>query len=99
MARTAGSWLVWAICNIAATDASGQRRVAGRNVSIKATIGELVHSLVARLGLVREDAHGHPLTYRARLEREGRSLNAGEVIGESLRPDDRIQLLPHIQAG
>lgn len=84
---------------LTATDVSGQRRVQVRNVTGKATIGELVRSLVAKLGLVREDAEGRPLTYRARLDREGRSLNGSEVIGEVLKPDDKVSLYPHIQAG
>ena len=84
---------------LTASDVSGQRRVQVRNVAGRATIGELVRSLVARLGLVGEDAEGRPLTYRARLEREGRSLHGSEVIGEALKPNDRISLYPHIQAG
>jgi hypothetical protein len=84
---------------LTATDLSGQRRVRLRNVAGRATVGELVGSLVARLGLVREDAQGRPLTYRARLEREGRGLHGSETVGESLKPNDRISLYPHIQAG
>ncbi len=82
-----------------ASDVSGQRHVHVRNVAGKATIGELVRSLVAKLGLGSEDAGGRPLTYRARLEREQRSLHGSEVIGEVLKPKDKISLYPHIQAG
>lgn len=84
---------------LTASDVSGQRRVQLRHVSAKATVGELVRSLVARLGLVHEDATGRPLTYRARLDREERSLHGSETIGEALRPNDKISLYPHIQAG
>jgi hypothetical protein len=84
---------------LSASDVSGQRRVSLRNVAGRATVGELVKSLVARLGLVREDAEGRPLTYRARLEREGRSLAGSELVGEALQPKDRISIYPHIQAG
>ena len=84
---------------LAASDVSGQRRVKVRNVATRATVGELVRSLVAKLGLIREDAAGRPLTYRARLEREGRSLNGGELVGDALQPNDRIALYPYIQAG
>jgi hypothetical protein len=68
-------------------------------VAAKATVGELVRSLVARLGLVHEDGTGRPVTYRARLEREGRSLSGGEIVGDALKPNDRISLYPYIQAG
>jgi hypothetical protein len=84
---------------LTASDVSGQRRVQVRNVAGKATVAELVRSLVARLGLIREDAAGRPLTYRARLERQGRTLNGSELIGEALKPQDKISLYPHIQAG
>jgi hypothetical protein len=42
---------------------------------------------------------GRPLTYHARLEREGRHLHATEVVGEALQESDRIMLQPTIEAG
>lgn len=84
---------------LTASDVSGQRRVKVRNIATQATVGGVVRSLVAKLGLIREDAAGRPLTYRARLDRESRSLNGGELVGDALKPNDRISLYPYIQAG
>ena len=49
--------------------------------------------------LPEADAHGQPLTYHARLEREGRHLHGSEIIGEALQSDDRLVLQPNIDAG
>jgi len=84
---------------LTATDATGQQRVHLRNVAVKATIGELARSLISRLGLMPADADGKPLTWRVRLDREGRSLHGSELIGEALKPKDRISLYPFVAAG
>jgi hypothetical protein len=81
------------------SDVSGQRTVRASSVPRGATVGELVHGLLAKMRLPRNDVSGRPLTYRARLEREGRHLNGSERVGEALRDDDRIVLQPNIDAG
>jgi hypothetical protein len=45
------------------------------------------------------NAAGRPVTYHARLDREGRHLHATETVGEALQPNDRIVLQPNIDAG
>jgi hypothetical protein len=39
------------------------------------------------------------LSYQARLEREGRHLNAAERIGDALERGDKLTLQPNIDAG
>ena len=82
-----------------ASDVSGQRTVKVSAVSPYTTIGELMNGLLARMGLARSDVDGRPLTYRARLEREGRHLSGAEMVGDALRNDDMITLQPDINAG
>ncbi len=65
----------------------------------EATVGEWVDGLVSKLGLRRKDRDGNPYVYRPRLEREGRHLNAGEIVGEVLREDDHVVLHPNVNAG
>jgi len=87
--------------DLLASDVTGQTVV---NVGIEArdremSVGELLDSLVPRMKLPRLGNGGRPLTYHARLEREGRHLHATEVVGEALLPKDRIMIQPTIEAG
>lgn len=83
---------------VRASDLTGQR---SRHVRVPrdATIGEWVEGLVGSLGLKPKDADGHPYAYRPRLDREGRHLNASEVVGDVLREDDHVVLHPTVMAG
>jgi hypothetical protein len=81
------------------SDVSGQKRVKASGVPRNATVRELVQGLIARLGLTHKDVNGHPLTFQARLAREGRHLHGHETVGDTLREDDEIVLTPNIQAG
>ena len=81
------------------SDVSGQKVFSVSNAPAANTVGELVHEMIGRMNLPRNDASGAPLTYQARSEREGRHLNASEVIGDSVRPHDRLTLQPNIDAG
>lgn len=81
------------------SDVSGQKRMRMDAYEPDATVGELVERLLTELQLTREDTGGRLLTYRARLEREGRHLNAAERVGDALQPGDRIVLQPNIDAG
>ena len=81
------------------SDVSGQRLHRVRGIPGDSTVGELVQGLLARMHLPRNDAGGRPLTYHARLEREGRHLLASEVVGKALQDEDRLVLQPNIDAG
>jgi hypothetical protein len=81
------------------SDVSGQKTVRASNVPGYTTIHELVQGLLQRLGLPRNDVEGRPLSYRARLEREGRHLIGSERVGEVLVEDDLVSLQPNIDAG
>ena len=83
---------------INASDVTGQKSLQVR-VARDATIGEWIQSVLDDLDLNRKDAYGTPHPYRARLEREGRHLNASEIAGEVLREDDHVVLQPGVMAG
>jgi hypothetical protein len=80
-------------------DVSGQKVFAVSNAPADGTIGELLQEMLGKMNLPRNDAGGAPLTYQARLEREGRHLNASERIGDALERSDRLTLQPNIDAG
>jgi hypothetical protein len=87
--------------DILASDVTGQTVV---NVGIDAgdremSVGELLDGLVPRMKLPRLGNGGRPLTYHARLEREGRHLHVTEVVSEVLQPKDHIMIQPTIDAG
>lgn len=84
---------------IRASDVTGQKRVDVKDVPTNATVGELIEGLLPRMNLPRNDSGGRPLTYHARLDREGRHLHSSEIVGETLMPEDRIVLHPEINAG
>ena len=81
------------------SDVSGQKNFTVSNAPGDATVGEIVHELIGKMSLPRNDAGGAPLTYQARLEREGRHLHASERIGDVLESGDRLRLQPNIDAG
>ena len=81
------------------SDVSGQKRMKVDTVAEGATIGELVEQFLAELDLKREDTEGRPLTYHARLDREGRHLHAAERAGDVLLSGDQVVLQPNIDAG
>lgn len=82
-----------------ASDVTGQKAVDVPAMPGGATVTEMVQQLLARLGLVRNDAQGLPLTYRARVSRSGRQLHGGEIVGDALEDGDEVVLQPHINAG
>jgi hypothetical protein len=88
-----------ATLDIDARDVTGQRRFRLTGVPAHASVGELVKSALARMGLVGRDHAGRELDYRARLAREGRQLHNSERVGDVLRRDDEVTLTPRIQAG
>jgi hypothetical protein len=85
--------------SLTASDTSRQRVRALDDVALDKTVGEIVEEFLRELNLPTEDASGRPLRYHAHLEREGRHLNASELVGDALAPGDRLTLNPLIQAG
>lgn len=81
------------------SDVSGQKRYRASSVPTDATVGELVSGLLSRMGLARNDLAGRPVSWRARLERVGRHLHGGEVIGNVAQSGDEISLQPNVDAG
>ena len=81
------------------SDVSGQKMANVSNVPPDATVGELIQGLLSQMSLPQNDVGGHPLTYHARLEREGRHLHATEIVGEALQTGDKVVLQPNIDAG
>ncbi len=81
------------------SDVSGQKVFRVANAPTDNNVGELIHEMIGKMNLPRNDASGAPLTYQARLEREGRHLHAAERIGDALEANDRLTLQPNIDAG
>jgi hypothetical protein len=84
---------------IRVSDVSGQNQVLVDELPSDSTIGELLEELLPKMRLPRKDSGGRPLTYYARLEREGRHLNRSERVSEALMESDRLTLQPNIDAG
>ncbi len=81
------------------SDVSGQKVFKVANAPVDNSVGELIREMIGKMNLPRNDAGGAPLSYQARLEREGRHLNASERIGDALEANDRLTLQPNIDAG
>jgi hypothetical protein len=85
--------------SLTVSDVSGQKVFRVPQAPPDATVGELVHSLMSQMNLPANDPNGQPLAYQARLEREGRHLNASERVGDALETGDKLMLQPNIDAG
>ena len=81
------------------SDVTGQKVLAVSNVPDDATINELIQGLTERMRLPPNDAAGRPVSYHARLDREGRHLQGTERVRESVQPGDRVVLQPNVDAG
>jgi hypothetical protein len=81
------------------SDVSGQKLERISSLDTDASIGQLVEGLLDRMRLPKTDVSGRPLTYHARLEREGRHLHASEKAADALQAGDRLVLQPNIDAG
>jgi hypothetical protein len=81
------------------SDVSGQKLLNVSGVPVDATVGELVQGLIGKMRLPANDAGGRPLTYHARLDREGRHLQGTERVAEALKSGDRVVLQPNVDAG
>ena len=85
--------------DIVARDVSRQRSFRASAVSGLSTIGELTKTLVSGMGLLPQDSRGNPLSYRLRLEREGRQLSSSEFAADALKTGDEVVITPRIAAG
>jgi hypothetical protein len=85
--------------DLVVSDVSGQKRVKATAVARDTTIAEMLHELLVKMGLRREDGEGHALNWRVRLDREARHLNGDELVGDALAPDDEVTLHPSADAG
>lgn len=85
--------------SLTVSDATGQKVYRVPKAPPEATVGELVQSLLSQMHLPANDPDGNPLAYQARLEREGRHLNAAERVGDALETGDKLMLHPNIDAG
>jgi hypothetical protein len=88
-----------ATLSLEAMDVSGQKTATVSEIPVLATVSEVVAGLLPKMKLPQNDSDGHPLTYHALLEREGRHLNGQESVHESLKEGDKIVLQPNIDAG
>lgn len=80
-------------------DVTGQKALTVSDISAEGTIQELIDGLLDQMELPRNDVDGVPLSYAARLDREGRLLQDHEKIGQALREGDKVTLQPRINAG
>jgi hypothetical protein len=85
--------------SLTVSDVSGQKVFRVPGAPAEATVGELVETLLSQMNLPVNDPNGQPLAYAARLERDGRHLNASERIGDALEAGDNLTLQPNIDAG
>ena len=70
-----------------------------KDIATTATIRELISAAIPKMKLPSKDDSGSSISYRARHERAGRHLNDSELVGDSLKNDDRLVLEPNIEAG
>ena len=85
--------------SLSVSDVSGQKVFTVNSAPLDATVGELIKDLLGQMHLPANDSTGQPLTYHARLDREGRHLHAAERLGDALLTGDRLTLQPNIDAG
>jgi hypothetical protein len=81
------------------TDVSGQKRFDAKDVPHDSTVGEFIQRMLSQMKLPQNDVSGRPLSYHARLEREGRHLHASEKVGDAIKTGDTVVLQPNIDAG
>jgi hypothetical protein len=81
------------------TDVTGQKVLEVSGVPEDVTVSDLIRGLVERMRLPPNDAAGRPMSYHARLDREGRHLQGTERVRDSVQPGDRVVLQPNVDAG
>ena len=81
------------------SDVTGQKVLAVSDVPDDVTVNDLIMGLMARMRLPANDSAGRPLSYHARLDREGRHLQGTERVRDSVQTGDRVVLQPNVDAG
>jgi len=81
------------------SDVTGQKVLAISALDVGATVSELVSTVIGRMRLPANDASGRPLTYQARLDREGRHLLGSEQVADAVQAGDRVVMQPSVEAG
>lgn len=81
------------------SDVTGQKVLAVSDVPADLTVNDLIAGLVGKMRLPANDSAGRPLSYHARLDREGRHLQGAERVHESVQAGDRVVLQPNVDAG
>jgi hypothetical protein len=81
------------------SDVTGQKVLAVSDVPDDLTVNDLIQGLLGRMRLPANDSAGRPLSYHARLDREGRHLQGAERVQQSVQPGDRVVLQPNVDAG
>jgi hypothetical protein len=79
-------------------DFTGQMRRRATGISTDATIGELLEGLTWSMDLPEQDASGRPIRYSARTA-DGEALNPTDVVGDVLKPEQRVTISPSVTAG
>ena len=80
-------------------DVSEQKEAWVYDMPPDSTVNELIEALVPQMKLPAHDTGGRPITYQARLDREGRALAGSERLDVALEPEDSLHLLPSVMAG
>ncbi len=80
-------------------DVTGQKVTTFKSVPVDGTIRELIDDTLARMKLPATGPGGRPVAYQARLARGGRHLHDSERVSDALQNDDRVVLLPSVEAG
>ena len=80
-------------------DVTGQKARMMSGIKPDATVGQLIDDVLAKMALPETDSDGRPISYFGRLEREGRQLHRTEILGDAVQTDDRITLMPNVEAG
>ncbi|MEW6741303.1 MAG: hypothetical protein AB1486_00975 [Planctomycetota bacterium] len=81
------------------TDFSRQQEADISEVPADSTVGEFIDGLLPQMNLPQQDYEGRPLSWGARLEREGRRLHASERLVDAVQDRDELMLLPDVEAG
>lgn len=84
---------------IRVSDVTGTKLFGVGSVPRDSNVGDMLQQVLSKLPFPRNDSTGRPIHWRARLEREGRHLEPGELVGDALREDDEVQLHPSVDAG
>lgn len=87
-----------ATIEVTITGSSGQnKRHAKIPPGVRAS--ELVDRLLPSMGLPRHDLDSRPLVYRLRNNRTGQQLAGGDVVTESVRESDTLEIMNDITPG